>query len=593
MTLPAVLTLVVIAGALVLMMTDRVAPDVALLGAVVLLSALGVLPAEAALAGFGAPAMLTVAALFVVAAGLSETGAVSLLTTRVLGRPRGTRRALLRLTGPVVFVSAFLNNTTVVAALLPGVRDWAARIGVPASRLLLPLSYAALLGGTCTLIGTSTNLVVAGMVMERLGTHPGLVPLGMFDLTWVGIPVALVGIVVIVMLGPWLLPDRRPPVSADGDPSRYAMEAVVPVGSRLAGLTIEDAGLRHLPGAFLMEIVRGDKVLPAVDGSRRLDVGDRLVFVGDASAAVDLHNVPGLAAADEAVFTLSAPGQPRVILEAVVSHRNPLVGSTIRDAGFRTRYHAVVIAVARSGERLSGRIGDIVLRAGDVLLLEAQPDFLPAHRRSAEFYFVNTVGGGEPRRAGRAGFALLVLLGFVVTAGLDVVSSSTGALLAAGLMVAGGCLSVDAARRAPDLQVLVAIAASFGLGHAMQSTGLAAILAGGITALGPRDPLFALVLVYLATAVLTELLSNNAAAVLSLPFALALAQEVGAQPMPFVIVVTMAASASFVMPIGYQTHLMVMGPGGYRPSDFPRLGLPLSLACAVTTLLIVPRIWPL
>lgn len=593
MTWAALFTLGVIVAALLAMMANVTSPDLVLLAAVVVLAAGGVLTPAEAFAGFSNPGMLTVAALFVVAAGLRETGAVQAITGRLLGRPATERGALARLVAPVILASSFLNNTTIVATLLPAVHDWARRIRISPARLLMPLSFASILGGTCTLIGTSTNLVVAGLVQDLLPTTPGLHALGMFEITPLGTVVALAGGSLLVLAGPWLLPDRQPPVSTHDDPRQYTMELLVPVGSRLAGQTVEHAGLRHLPDAFLMEIVRGDDVLTAVPAHQRLFGGDRLVFVGDLTAMVDLQRTPGLAVAPDQVFKLEGDRTTRRIVEAVVSHRNPLVGRSIRDGGFRRRYRAVVIAVARAGERLAGRIGDIVLHPGDVLLLEAREGFVDEQRSRSDFVLASSVAGASPPRYERAWIAGVILTVLVTTITLEWMSTVTAAFLGAGAMVLTRCCTVEEARRSLDLTVLVAIAAAFGLGRAMQTTGLDQGLADLAVSIGADSPLGALITIYIVTALLTEVVTNNAAAVLALPIAISLAERLGAQPMGYVIAVMMAASASFLSPIGYQTNLMVFNAGGYRPLDYPRLGLPMSLVAGVTTLAMIPWLWPL
>jgi di/tricarboxylate transporter len=593
MSFAAGFTLLVIGLVLAGLLLNVAPPDLLLLAALVVLLAGGVLTPADAFVGFANTGMLTVAALFVVAAGLRETGAISLMTTTLLGRPKTARGGMLRLVAPVISGSAFLNNTTIVAALMPAVLEWARRIQVPASRLLLPLSYASILGGVCTLIGTSTNLVVAGLVEDALGETAGLHSVGFFEVGWVGVPVALAGSAVVVVFGPWLLPDRRPAVSLADDPRHYTMEVLVPPDSRLAGQSIEKAGLRSLPGAFLMEIVRGGEVLPVVDAKERVEADDRLIFVGDVDAMVDLQRFPGLAAAPDQVFKLAGERHSRVLAEAVVAERNPSVGLSIREAGFRQRYRSVVIAVARAGERLPGRIGDIVLRTGDVLLLETQPDFVVEQRSRGDFYLVSQVDGARPPRLEKAGMALGILGAVVLAATLELVPTVVSAFVGAGAMLLTRCCTHDEARRSLDLPVLVSIAAAFGLGRAMQVSGLDAALASGAVELGASSPLVALIVVYFVTAALTELVTNNAAAVLAFPLAISVAERLDAQPMPFVFTVMIAASASFLTPIGYQTNLMVMGPGGYRPSDYLRLGLPLAAVTAVVTLTVVPLIWPL
>lgn len=593
MTPAAAFVLGVIVIAFVLMMTNRAPPDIVLLGAAVVFATTGILEPAEAFAGFANTGMLTVGALFVVAVGLRETGAVSTVTASLLGRPGTPIGAITRLTLPVVAASAFLNNTTIVASMMPAVGDWSRRIGMAPSKLLIPLSFASILGGVCTLIGTSTNLVVAGLVAERVGEVPGLVEPGMFDVSPVGIPVALAGSFVLILVGPLLLPDRRAAISSSDDPRRYTMELLLPIGSRLVGQSIEAAGLRHLPGAFLMEIVRDGVVIPAVSANEHLDAEDRLVFVGDVDAMVDLQRFPGLAAAPDQVFKMDGDRQERRIMEAVVGQNNPIIGQTIRDGKFRKRYGAVVIAVARGNERVRGRIGDIVLEHGDVLLLEAPPAFVAEQRTRSDFYLVSSIPGATPPRFEAAPRALIILAALVLSVALDLVTTVTAAFLTAGAMVLTRCCTIEEAREGVDLPVLVAIASAFGIGRAMQVTGLDVGLAGLAVQAGADSPMTALVAVYLLTMVVTELITNNAAAVLAFPIAMSLATELDANPMAFVYTVMIAASASFLSPIGYQTNLMVLNAGGYRPLDYPRVGLPVSLAVGLTTLTLVPLVWPL
>ena len=582
----------VILGALALLLTGKGAPDVVLLGAVLVLLIAGVITPAEALEGFSNTGMITVAALFVVAAGLRETGGVTLLANLLLGRPRTDRGALLRLVPPVLAGSAFLNNTTIVAALMPAVNDWARRSGVPSSKLLLPLSYAAILGGLITLIGTSTNLVVAGLVDDRLADTPGLHALSMFEPTSVGLPIALVGGAIMVLLAPVLLPDRRPAVSLADDPRRFTMELVVPAASRLAGRSIEEAGLRSLPGAYLMELVRGDEVKPAVEPTERLMAGDRLIFAGDVEAMVDLQRTPGLEVATNQVFKLEGERHERVLVEAVVSERNRIVGQTIREGNFRTVYKAAVIAVARAGARIRSRIGDIALQPGDVLLLEAHPDFVKEQRARVDFYLVSPIPGATPPRSDRTWLGLAVLGFMVALSTFEVLPTVTSALLAAAATIVLRCCTVKDARRSMEWPVLIAIGASFGLGNALRASGLDQLIASGISALGTGSPLAALAATYVLTVVITEMITNNAAAVLAFPLGIALAQQLGVSPMPFVMAVMVGASASFLTPIGYQTNLMVYGPGGYKMADYLRFGLPITLVTGALALWLIPIFWP-
>ena len=572
------------------MAVTRTGPDLVLLGGVAVLLALGVITPADALAGFANPAVLTIAFLYVVAAGVRNTGGLSVVVLRFFGRPRSETEAQLRMMGPVTALSAFVNNTPVVATFIPALEDWARRSRISSSKLMIPLSYAAILGGSCTLIGTSTNLVVNGLLIAE----PGYAGIGFFDLAWIGVPCAVAGIAYILAVGRWLLPERQPAAEVFRDPREYTVEMIVQPDSPIVGRTIEEVGLRQLPGLYLIEINRADQVLPAVSPDEVVQADDRLVFAGVVSSIVDLRRLPGLRPATDQVFKLVEPGSPdrRLLFEAVVSETCPLVGKSIREGQFRTHYRAVVIAVARNGERLRGKVGDIVLRQGDTLLLEARPSFIAQYRNSRDFLLVSPIADSEPpdhRKSGRA-WAILGVL--VVTASTGLLDMVTAALLGAGLMVVTGCTSAETARRSVDIQVLVVIAAAFGIGRALQVSGAAEALAHGLLAFGGNHPWLLLGSVYVATSLLTNVITNNAAAVLMFPITLATAVGLGLDFMPFAIVIMMSSSASFATPIGYQTNLMVYGPGGYHFGDFVRIGLPLNILVAAITIALVPLIWP-
>ncbi|MCS6951295.1 MAG: SLC13 family permease [Bryobacterales bacterium] len=583
---------------LILLGTTRVPADALLLGALALLLVipvptaagwkLGILEVTDAFAGFSNPGVLTVAALFAVTAGLRETGAIDWIAQRALGRPRSLRSAVARVVFPALPISAFLNNTAVVAMLVPAIGEWAKKLRLPASKLMLPFNYATILGGTCTLIGTSTNLIVSGLVLKS-GT---LAPIGLFDITWIGLPVAVIGCLFIWLAGPALLPDRGSASSRLREAREYMAEMVVPPGSPLIGKTIEEAGLRHLPGAFVAEIERDGESLVAVDPDQRLKANDRLVLVGVVESIRDLQNLRGLVPATDQVFKLDSPRYRRRLFEAVVSNTCPLVGKTIRDGRFRNRYNAVVLAVARNGERLRGKIGDIVLRPGDTLLIEANPSFALQQRDSRDFFLVSGVENSTPRRHERAGVALAILAAMVLAAAFGGLNMLVAALLAAFLMIATGCCTVSDARNALDWPVLVAIGAALGLGRAMEVSGAAKVVAGAMLSLGGDNPWLTLAAFYAATCLLTEILTNNAVAALMFPVALATAQGLQVSAWPFVMTLMVAASAGFACPIGYQTNLMVYGPGGYRYADYFRLGIPLDVVVGVVSVLLAPLIWP-
>ncbi|MBN2887058.1 MAG: SLC13 family permease [Chromatiaceae bacterium] len=572
----------------ILFAASRVAPDVVTSGALTLLLVSGVLTPAEALAGFANPGMLTVGVLYVVVSGLTETGAVGWIGPGLLGRPRGPRSARLRLMLPVASLSAFLNNTPVVAIFIPAVQDWARRHRLELSRLLIPLSYASIAGGTCTLIGTSTNLVVNGLYVEALGGTG----LGLFEPLWVGLPVTLTVGLFLLLAGDRLLPHRQPALETYEPLREYVAEMLVEPDSPLIGRSIEAAGLRQLPGLFLIEIERGGQVLAAVSPQQTLMAADRLVFVGILDSVMELQRTRGLIPATDQVFKLDVPRPGRCFVEAVLSDKSPLVGLTVREGRFRNRYDAVIIALSRHGERVAGKIGDQRLLPGDTLLLETQADFVEQQRNARDFLLVSQIGDSHPLEHRRAPLAVVIVVAMVALAASGLLSMLEAALLAAGAMILTRCTRSRVARRAPDWQVLVVIATSFGIGAALEKTGAASLLAGGLIGLADGAPWATLALVFVATAILTSLATNNVAAVLVFPVALEAARSMGVAPEPLVLTVMVAASASFATPIGYQTNLMVFNVGGYRFGDFVRVGVPLTLLVGLVTVLVAPLVWP-
>ncbi|AGA32966.1 SLC13 permease family protein [Thioalkalivibrio nitratireducens DSM 14787] len=586
MPIEAWFTAALILGMLVVLSLSRAAPDLVFVGGVVLLLLTGIISPAQAFSGFANQGVITVGALYVVVAGLRETGGIQWIGHRLLGRPRSLRRAQLRLTAPVAFISAFLNNTPVVGMLIPAVADWARKLRFPVSRLMMPLSFAAILGGTITVIGTSTNLVVNGLLIERTGAG-----LNLFDVAWVGVPVTLAGLALMLLGNRWLFPDRRPAIGEIDDPREYTLEMLVDPKGPLVGRSIEEAGLRNLPGGFLMEIDRDGTLLPAVSPQERLRGGDRLIFVGVVDSMVDLQKMRGLTPATHQVFKLDGHRADRALLEVVVSDTCPIVGETVRDGRFRNRYNAVVIAVARNGERLRGKIGEIRLRPGDTLLVEAGPAFLAQNRNRRDFFLISQIDGSATPRHERGLLALGILAAMVASATAGLLSMLEAALAAAALMVVTRCVTLETARSSIDWPVLFTIAAAFGVGAAMETTGLAQTLAHALTGLAGPHPWAQLAMIYLATAVFTALITNNAAAVLMFPIAFAVAGDLGASPLPFAIAIMFAASASFATPFGYQTNLMVYGPGGYHFTDYLRAGIPMNLATAAVALTLIPLVW--
>jgi len=579
-------TIGVIALCFSLLALGKASADIIMVGGLLILLLAGVLNPQEALIGMGNEGVATVGLLFIVAAGLRETGAIGLITSPILGRPKSLMVAQLRLMAPVMGMSAFLNNTPVVAMMIPAVNDWGKRLQISVSKLMIPLSYASIVGGTLTLIGTSTNLVVNGLLISHTDTR-----LGMWEIAWLGLPAVFIVLGYTVIASRWLLPERVPAISQFDNMREYTVEMVVVNNGPLVGKNIEEAGLRHLPGMFLTSIDRAGQLMPAVSPKETLQGSDRLTFAGVLDSVVDLQKIHGLSSAGDQVNQLNSPHDDCNHVEVVISDTNPFVGKTIRDSRFRSHYNAVVIAVARNGKRLNQKLGDVVITAGDTLLLETTQGFTNTQKHSRDFYLVSLLENSGPVRHERAWVSLTILLGMVASVSFELLTMFKASFLAAGLMVLTKCLPGGVARRSVVWQVLIVIAAAIGIGTALTKTGAAAVIAEELVGLAQGNPIATLAIVYLLTVLCTELITNNAAAVLMFPIALTSAQQLGVDVAPFAIAIMFAASCSFATPIGYQTNLMVYGPGGYRFSDFLRFGLPLTFILGVMALLIIPQVW--
>ncbi len=618
----------------------RTPTDLLFLGGLVFVTLCGIITPAQALEGFSSPAILTIGALLVCAAGLRNTGVLDEVGNWLLGSATSEKTGLRRLAISMIAASAFVLNTAIVAMLMPVVLDWCRKRHISPSRMLIPVSYFAILGGVCTLIGTSTMIVantrleskvvelelahqrhqqnlvdlqargatVAEVESEKAALDANqaliqqVVPMRLFEIGKVGLPCALVGGLLLVTLGPKLLPDRREILERHDDNRReYLVEMRVEPDCRMVGRSVELAGLRHLPGLFLIEINRGTEVITPVGPTDILRANDRLVFTGIVSTIVDLEKIPGLVpAVDRPLETSTHLG--RRLTEVVLSPSCPLIGSTVRDGSFRQRYNAAIVAVHRNGIRLTHKVGDIVLEAGDTILLQTQGDFHRAYRHSRDFYLISSVDDDEPRRHDRAFLAAVLVLilivwlsatNFLPTTGRwsGLSSPAIAALTIAGLMVVIRCLPVPKARNAIDLPLIFTIAGAIGLGNAIDVSGADDIIATFLVSRVGNNPMLLLIILYGFTMIATEMITNTAVVVTVLPLAIQTAFEGGYNARPFIMAISIAASLAFLTPIGYQTNLMVMGPGAYRPSDYLRVGLPLAIAVAITSLTVIPMVW--
>ena len=583
MSFEAWYTFAVIIGMFGFLIKEIFPPDITLFGALILLWFAGVIDSEEALHGFSNPQVITIGMLFVISAAMRETGALSWVTKRMLQEVNSPNQAMARLLVPTTALSAFMNNTPIVAMLTPIIRDWAKRNKKSPSNYLIPLSFAAILGGTCTLIGTSTNLVVSGLLVEN-----GYAPFGMFELAAVGIPVSIVGLLYLIFIAPKLLPKRVAPDQLNNEEVRkYRVTLEVKPHCPLVDLSVEKAGLRHLSGLFLVEIERGVRRILPVRPTDRIQSGDRLVFYGLTETVVEITKTPGL----RPIQSNHIKADKR-LFEVVISPGSPLIGENLRQAGFRRRYDAAVVAIHRNGERIQQKLGDIVLRAGDTLLLEAARGFRASWANARDFYLVAEVHDSAKPKYHLAWIAILSLFAMVISVSIfhvDIVLASAVTTL---FLILSGSIRPQKARYALNFSVILLIASAFGISSAVESSGLGTILADKIAFLGHAlPPWILLALFYLLTSLFTELLSNAAAAALIFPIALSLAEQLNRDARPFAVVVAIAASLSFITPLGRPTNIIVYGPGGYRFIDFPKVGVPLFLICFAIAMIIIPFVW--
>jgi len=560
--------------------------ELTVFGVLMLLIIGDVITLKEAFAGFSNEGMLTIALLFVVAGALNNTGMLKHLNSHIFGQGNSPYWSkLLRIMVPISAISAFMNNTPVVAMMIPAVRNWADKYGKAASKFLIPISYAAIFGGMCTLIGTSTNLIVHGLMLES-----GMEGMGMFEISKIGVPVAIVGMLYVAMVGHRSLPDRKEPIVELGEHTReFVIELKVTPEYAQIGKSVEEAGLRHLKGLFLFQIEREEEMIAPAKPHEKIHLGDRLFFTGVPKTILELQKTPGLQLTKDSHFDLKQYDSNQIrTFECVISSVSPLVGKTVRESNFRTNYGAVIIAIHRHGQRMESKIGDIRLHPGDTLLVLASRDFRKRYYHRNDFYLI---AGSEspPSRPRWQGYlsvgAFLGMLLLTVAAGLPLLASAACAVL---LLILSKTVTSNEARRMVDWRVLVIIALSLGVAEAVEKAGVATVLAEGIVQLSSSFGVMGVVTaIYFLTSFYTLIMTNNATAALIFPIAISTAGMMEADPRAFAMTVVLGAAASFATPISYQTNLMVYGPGGYKFMDFVRIGIPLQIIVAVMSLFLL------
>jgi di/tricarboxylate transporter len=600
MPLSAWVMLVLLAGMFVVLFVTDIPPAAVFLGVLTICLTFHLGPEAGLLSGFSNSSVLTVGVLFVVAAGMYSTGAINRIVDQLVGIPRSLGAAFGKILPFVSVSSAFLNNTPLVAMMVPVVRDLSRASGLPASKLYLPVSFASILGGAATLIGTSTNLIIAGMVAEQLALNapgaPPMRPVTFFDPALVGVPAGVVGLLFIALIGSRWLPSGSATTEIDDYRRRYRVELEVAPGGPLLGKTLEAAGLGPSSGSSLTNWQRADgsHVDPA---QATFDAGDRIAFTADSDGVAALWSKLGLVPRSE--LRLPSAGSPDglerfrdSLVEAVLARGNPAAGRTVGEIPSENGFEVdmQLVGVSRDGQPTRA-LDEETLRPGDVVALEVAPGFFFAERRQEQFSLTKRLPGVALPRTERATIALVITAAMVVVAAFGIMSMLNAALLAVAAMLILGCVTYQAAFKSVEWETLVVLACAIGLEAAITASGLSAAIGDLMAGLAGDNAYIALAVVFLGAIVMTNLITNAAAAAFMFPIALSVATTLQVNFMPFVMILMLGTSYAFINPAGYQTNLMVYGPGGYTFGNFARVGIPLTVLVGIVAVALAPIVF--
>ena len=586
--LPGWITIVTVLSIFFVMAKTRIPAVVAFLGAMTVLLVTGIISEAEGMAGFGSEPVVVHAAFFVVMAGLMQTGVLYWLTKHLLGNPNEYRQALVKLMLPIASLAAFLNSVNVVALFIDVVRIWARRLGTEPSRLLIPLSYAATLGGTCTLIGNSSNLVISGLYAERTGRA-----LSFFAPLIPGLFCTVIGIGMVIILRHFI-PRRQSPESTFESTSDYTVELLVPTDNPAVGLSVNDAGLRNVRGGSLIEIVRFDKeIIAPVPQDEFILGGDRLIYSGQINEILELKKSHGLVAADHHVYSISEIDNNRKMKTAYIGFGSDLIGSRMSDNEFEHRTDIILVAVARQGKRVNIQPREVELEAGDTLLLECPPkednEIAMMTKGSLTFFDSHFV----PQLGKKTIYSSIILVIMFILSSLHVMPLMATTMLAAGAMLLLKCCRAQNVTKYIEWDLLLILGATVVFSTAITKTGIADVAANSLLQLCGNNPLIVMAVMCILASLVSEAVSDVAACGVFFPIVYQEAIELGCNPMPFIISLMIAVTTSFASPIGSSTHMLIYGPGGFKFSDFLRIGFLMHVVLLAANLLIVNIIYPL
>ncbi len=582
------ITIVTVLSMFTVLLFTKLRSDIVFLGAIAILFVTGVLDAKEAFSGFSSNSVVVIGVLFVVVAGLTHTGVLQWIVKHLLGQPNSYSKAVVRLMMPVAVLSSFLSNTTVVALFVSIVKMWSKKLNISPSKLLIPLSYASGMGGVCTLIGTPPNLIISGLYADHTG-----VTMNVLATTIPGLFCLAIGILSIIAMRK-LLPDRKAPESAFEATSDYTIEMLVTADNKHIGQTIEEAGLTNVHGGTLIEIKHYDnmKIVSPVPADEVLMGGDQLVFAGQIDELLDVEKTHDFVNADHPIFTLDEMDNNRTLRTAYINFGSSLIGKSMNNLSFERDNDMILVAVARRGQRIAQSPHEVVLEAGDTLLLKCPSKMtFDSDRLSYEVQFFDSPQ--VPNIGTKTLVSSAIMLTMVVLSALNVMPLLQCAFLAAIAMLIFKCCNVDQAMKSINWEILMVFAGSVVLGVAIQKTGIAERLAFGILDVCGSNPIVVMTAICLVGTFITEFISNTAAGAMFFPIMYEAAEKLGYEPFPFLIALMVSVSSSFATPIGSPTHMLVYGPGGYRFSDFMRIGLLMNFIILAANIFIVNIIYPL